>query len=136
MSPLPQSPASFFQWGKPLAAVALAFGLLTVVSGGSVLFGPTEAQVAAGNFIDFVVWFNFLAGWAYIAAAIGLWLGKSWAGSLGALIAIATALTALAFALLVAQGSAFETRTVGALTVRFVFWVVIAVLSHRDARRP
>ncbi len=32
------------------------------------------ARVAAGNFVPFVVWFNFLAGFVYVAAGVELWL--------------------------------------------------------------
>lgn len=123
------------RWTKPLAIFALIFGALTIFSGGSVLFGPAEAQEWAGNYIRFVVWFNFLAGGFYIAAAIGMWCHEKWATRLAAFIAIATAAVALGFAALVFQGEAFEMRTVGALTFRFGFWAVVAVLMRRVAGR-
>ena len=36
------------RWTRPVAIVAGIFGLMTIVSGGLVLFGPPEAQAAAG----------------------------------------------------------------------------------------
>lgn len=116
---------------KPLAVFALIFGVLTIFSGGSVLFGPAEAQEWAGNYIRFVVWFNFLAGGLYVVAAVGLWQREKWAGPLAAIIAIATAVVALGFAVLVFQGQAFEMRTVGALTFRLGFWALVAILMRR-----
>lgn len=37
------------------AIVALAFGALTVLSGGRALFGSAEAQAAVGNAVPFVL---------------------------------------------------------------------------------
>lgn len=52
---------------------------------------------AAGNFVPFVVWFNFLAGFAYIAVGVGLWVRRRWAVLLAAALAAGTALLWLAF---------------------------------------
>ena len=46
------------------AIVAIVFGVLTVVSGGRALFAGAEARAAVGNAVPFVLWFNFLAGFA------------------------------------------------------------------------
>ncbi|MDP3827020.1 MAG: hypothetical protein Q8Q74_10755 [Polaromonas sp.] len=76
---------------KILAAVAIVFGVLTVFSGGRALFGGTEARVAVGNAVDFVLWFNFLAGFAYVLSGFGLWRGRRWAAWAASLLALATA---------------------------------------------
>ncbi len=122
-------------WIKPTALVALIFGVMTIFAGGSVLFAPATTQDWAGHIVDFVVWFNFLAGFAYVAAAIGLWRGENWAPRLAALIALATALVAAGFCIVVLRGAAFEMRTVGALIFRVLFWTVIAIAAHRATRR-
>lgn len=119
------------RWIKLVAIFAFLFGMLTVFSGGNVLFGPAEAQASAGNYIWFVVWFNFLAGGFYVVAAIGLWQGRAWAVWLAGLIAIATAITTVAFAVVVLRGSAFELRTAVAMTVRFLFWAAVALTARR-----
>ena len=54
------------------ALVAVVFGIATVFSGGRVLFGPEAARVAAGAVVPFVLWFNFVAGFAYVLAGVGL----------------------------------------------------------------
>ena len=117
-------------WAKPVAVVVLVFGVATLKSGGGVLFfvGP---RIIAGDYVPFVVWFNFLAGFAYIAAAVGLWLWERWAARLATVIAILTLVVFAAFGLHVMAGGAFETRTVGALTLRLVFWTAIAVAGCR-----
>ncbi|MFD3189004.1 hypothetical protein ACFMPD_01855 [Sedimentitalea sp. HM32M-2] len=115
-----------------MAVLAAVFGLATLVSGGGVLFGPEAVQARAGNYMPFVVWFNFLAGTLYLAAALGLWLGRGWTLPLSRWIALLTAGVALIFAVQVLRGAAFEMRTVGALILRTGFWAAIALaLGYR-----
>jgi len=119
---------------KTIAILALVFGAMTLLSGGSVLFGPSEVQKAAGNYMPFVLWFNFLAGFLYITAAIGIWLRRSWAIDLSIFITLATFLIALNFGYQVIQGDAYEIRTIGALTLRIGVWMAIS-WSLLHARR-
>jgi hypothetical protein len=114
---------------KALAVVAVVFGIATVLSGGRALFGGPEARAAVGNAVPFVLWFNTLAGFVYIAAGIGLWRARPWAPRLAWLIAIATLFVFVAFAVHVATGGAFEMRTVGAMTLRSLVWLAIAWLG-------
>ncbi len=114
------------------AAVAVLFGLLTVVSGGRALF----AGVDMGAVVPFVLWFNFTAGFAYIAAGIGLWRGVDWAPALSLVIAVATGAVFVAFLGHVWKGGAFEARTMGAMSVRLLIWTVIAWLAARTRNRP
>ena len=120
---------------KGVAILAMIFGVATLFSGGNVLFGADEARKLAGNYVPFVVWFNFVAGFFYILAALGIWIGWKRAFGLSVAIAAATGLVALAFGLQVIQGGAYEMRTVGALALRVGFWVAIAMALYRS-RRP
>ena len=122
-------------WASAVALVALGFGALTVFSGGRVLFGPDAARVAAGHYVPFVLWFNFLAGFAYIAAGVGLWLGRRWAAWLALAIAVGTALVFAAFGVHVVLGGAFEVRTVAAMTLRTALWATVAALALRAQSR-
>lgn len=116
------------------AIVALAFGALTVLSGGRALFGSAEAKAAVGNAVPFVLWFNFLAGFAYILAGIGLFLRHPPAVWISIGIFASTALVALAFAVHMMQG-AFEMRTVGAMILRTGVWAGISVVAWRHIRQ-
>jgi predicted anti-sigma-YlaC factor YlaD len=104
---------------------------MTIKSGGAVLFGDGAARTAAGNYVSFVLWFNFVAGFAYIAAGVGLFQRASWAPKLAAAIAVLTIIMFAAFGVYILNGGAFEQRTVGAMSVRSVVWVVIAILAYR-----
>ena len=119
------------RWPLRIAAVlAVGFGLLTIKSGGAVLAGGDAAR-AAGQVVPFVLWFNFLAGFAYVAAGVGLWFRRRWAAWLAVGLAAATLATFAAFGVHVATGGGYETRTVWAMTLRSAVWVVIAVLACR-----
>lgn len=113
-----------------MAIIAVLFGAMTLYSGGAVLFVDGQGRAAAGNFVPFVLWFNFVAGFAYIAAGIGLYLWREWAIKLSMLIAGLTLLVALAFGLHVFLGGSFEPRTVGALGLRSAVWLAIAFVSR------
>lgn len=107
------------------AAVVVLFGLLTVASGGRALFGSPEARAAVGNAVPFVLWFNFLAGFGYVAAGIGLFQRKSWAVMLSIAIHVATVLVLAGFAVHVMLGGAFEMRTVWAMSLRTIIWATV-----------
>lgn len=77
------------------------------------------------------MWFNFTAGFGYVAAGIGLWRRWAWVRWLAALIAAGSALTYLAFGVHVFQGGAYEMRTVIAMAVRTGLWIVIAIGAFR-----
>jgi hypothetical protein len=116
---------------KIIAAVAVVFGALTILSGGTVLFGGDAARSAAGATVPFVLWFNFLSGFAYVVAGIGLAFGQGWAVKLAIGLALAIAVIFAAFGLYVLQGGAYEMRTVGALTLRLSVWVIIAAWARK-----
>ncbi len=111
------------------AIIAVVFGMLTLKSGGMVLFTDGAAHQAAGNYVPFVLWFNFMAGFAYIVAGVGLWQQQPWAGKLAALIAVATIAVFVAFGLHVLNDGAYEMRTVVAMSVRSGLWVTIGLLA-------
>lgn len=118
-------------WTRMMALFAVAFGLLTIWEGGWTLAGEAQAVAAAGNYVPFVLWFNFLAGFAYVLAGAGLWWQQRWAATLSVVIAGATALAFAAFGAHLASGAAFEQRTVIAMSLRLLAWTVIATITWR-----
>ncbi len=111
------------------AAIAVVFGVLTIVSGGMALFGGA----LVGKAVPFVLWFNFLSGFVYVIAGIGIALRKSWASA----VATALAFTILAvfglFGWHVFQGGEYEMRTVGAMVLRSAVWISLAIYLNRLA---
>ncbi len=118
-----------------MSLVAAGFGLLTIKEGGTILFGDQAARDAAGNYMPSVVWFNFLAGFAYLAAAVGLVRQRAWAARLALGIAATTGMMFLYFSLLAFSGIPYELRTVAAMTLRTTLWAGIAWVTSRQAVR-
>ena len=117
-------------WLWPIIFVAFVFGALTIKSGGAVIFFDGPARIAAGNYLNFVVWFNFIAGFFYILAGLGFLLQKVWTVKLAIIIAAATLFIFAAFGIHILIGGAFETRTVGAMTLRSVIWTGFATTAY------
>jgi hypothetical protein len=118
-------------WALVAALVAIIFGVLTLWSGGRALFGGDAARAAVGDAVPFVLFFNFVAGFLYVLAGIGLYLWRAWAAQLSAGIAIATLVISAAFGWHVAGGGAYEMRTVGAMILRSAIWIAIAIPACR-----
>ena len=121
-------------WLRVAALAGGLFGLMTIRQGGAVLFGDDAARAAAGNFVPFVLWFNFLAGFAYVTAGIGLWIRRIGAVYLAFGISLATLIVFAGFGWYALTGGAYETRTVAAMTLRSTVWLVIALTGWRILR--
>ena len=113
------------------ASFAIVFGLLTILSGGRALFGGADM----GAVVPFVLWFNFLAGFAYVLAGIGLWYRTGWAVGLSVFITLATAGVFAMFLWKVWSGTAYEARTMGAMGLRLAIWVIISGVAVKNLRR-
>ncbi|WP_137111124.1 hypothetical protein [Rhodobacter sp. SY28-1] len=112
------------------AIVAVIFGLLTIFSGGRALFAGADM----GAVVPLVLWFNFLAGFAYVVAGLGLWYRTSWATSLSIVIALATAAVFATFLWKVWSGTPYEARTMGAMGLRLATWVAISIVAVRGGQ--
>jgi len=113
-----------------VSVVAILFGLLTIKSGGMVLFVDGPDRLAAGNYVPFVLWFNFLAGFFYVLAGVGLWFKQRWAMWLAGIIVLSTLVVFALLNLHVYNGGLYEFRTVIAMSLRSVVWSVIAFYAY------
>lgn len=114
-----------------VSIIAIIFGLLTLKSGGEVLFIDGAGRQAAGNYVPYVLWFNFLMGFVYIIAGLGLWLQKTWAVRLSMFIAVATLTVFTIFGIdIFFFDRSFEQRTVGAMILRSVVWSSISLFAY------
>lgn len=118
-----------------ITVIAVVFGLLTIKSGGSVLFVDGIAREEAGNYVPFVLWFNFFAGFAYLLAGIGLFMQKLWAAWMSVFIVAATTVVFSLFGLHILNDGMYELRTVVAMSLRAVIWALIATFAYRKIIR-
>ncbi len=117
---------------KILSAAAIFFGILTIKSGGSVLFIDGLDRVEAGNYVPIILWFNFFAGFFYIAGGVAVLLnirvGQYIANSL-------LAITLIMFAYLgfhILTGGLYEPRTLIAMIIRISFWALASILLFKQ----
>lgn len=110
------------------AIVAMAFGILTIISGARALMAPGP------DVVSFVLWFNFLAGFAYVVAGLGLWRSARWSVWLSLAIVLVTAAVYAGFLLHVWRGGPWMGRTMGAMGLRTVVWAAITAVGFRGVR--
>ena len=122
-------------WIWPISIVVFVFGVLTIKSGGSVIFFDGPARLAAGHYVNFVVWFNFIAGFFYIVAGVGFFLNKQWTTILAISIAAATLLVFVAFGIHILMGGRYEMRTVIAMSLRSTIWISFAFAAYTLAKK-
>lgn len=113
-----------------VTVVAVLFGIATIKEGGSVLLIGGEAREAAGNYVPFILWFNFLAGFFYVATGIGILLARSWARWMASAIAGTTLILFVLLGIHIAAERPYEMRTVLAMAVRSGVWCGIALFLH------
>ena len=118
-----------------ISLIAVFFGLATINEGGAILFGDEAARITAGNYVPFVLWFNFSAGSAYVIAGIGLWMKQRWAAWLAIAIAVATAIVFAILGVHIFADGAYELRTVIAMSIRTLVWTAIAFIAWRRLSR-
>ncbi len=114
-----------------MTIIAVLFGLITIKSGGTVLFVDGEFRQQVGNYVPFVVWFNFIAGFAYVIAGVGIWKRKRWAVLLAALIALVTLVVFSIFTVYIFDGGLYEQRTLIAMSGRSLLWIFIGYFAYK-----
>lgn len=123
------------RWTATVSTVCVLFGLLTVITGALALFGGELTQAAVGDAVPFVLWFNFLAGFLYVLAGVGLYRSHPRAAHLAVFIAAATVVVLVLFLWHVAVGKPYEMRTVLAMLARSGVWMFVAVFACRNPGR-
>ncbi len=111
--------------------LAIGFGLMTLIEGGHVLFGGPEAYAAAGKVVPWVLYFNFSAGFLYVATGALSIAKKSYAKRLAIGLALANLVVFTTLLVHVFVGEPYESRTVMAMTLRSAFWMVQAFVLRR-----
>ena len=115
---------------KIIAAILLAFGLLTLFLSGSVIFDFLGIREREGNYVLFIVWANFISSLIYLVSAYGFALAKKWTTLLlfsSVLILFGSFIGLLVY---VNAGGIHEAKTIGAMIFRTVVTSVFTGLSY------
>lgn len=114
---------------KASGVTAILFGIATVVSGGNAILNLHGIRKYSEEIVSFVLYFNFLAGFAYIITGIGLILRSRWAPAFAVTVAIATVIVFAGFGVWIFQGRAYEMRTLIAMSLRTAFWCSVSIVA-------
>lgn len=106
------------------------FALLTLFMSGSVIFDLFGIREGRGEYVPFIVWTNFVAGWLYLMAVFGFLRSEKWTFWLLATVTGLLFLAAIALVIYVNQGHAFELNTVGAMVFRIVLSSAFALIAY------
>lgn len=109
----------------------LIFGLMTLKEGGAVLFVDGADRQAAGHYVPWVLWFNFLTGFALLVASGGFWFRRYWTRRLTITVATLSFMILIGFLGLVITGGPYETRTLIAMPLRTAIWTGLACYAAR-----
>lgn len=101
----------------------ILFGLMTLKEGGSTLFLSSAENTGSETAVPFVLWFNFLTGFAFLALGFGLIKNKIFPKKLSAVVSLLSALVLTAFLITVALGGAHMDRTLVAMPLRTAIWL-------------
>ncbi len=112
------------------ALIIGAFGALTVFMSGSVIFDLFGIRAKEGNFVPFIVWTNFFAGWAYLAAAYGFVARQKWTAKLLGTFVAVLLVAFVALKMHINAGGIFEERTVKAMMFRMTVTTVFAAIAY------
>jgi len=97
-------------------------------------FGPEKYSLTASNYVPFVIWFNFVAGFFYIFAGVCLFLQSKRGTRLSMLITLITLIVFATFGIYILNGGAFKMRTVLAMSLRSLFWIGITVFAFKKLK--
>lgn len=116
---------------KISAILLTLFALITVFMSGSVIFDLFGIREKEGNYVLFIVITNFICGFIYLAAAYGLFFGRTWTTRL---LVLATSILTISFVGLIwhiSSGGIYEQQTVKAMLFRIAITAVFVGLSWR-----
>lgn len=113
-----------------IAIVLIAFALVTIFMSSSVIFDWFGIREKEGNYVSFIVWANFIAGFLYLISAYGLLKARKWTFRLLMGIAIGLLIALIVLALYINKGGVFEFKTVGAMSFRIILTSVFSVIAY------
>ena len=111
--------------------LAILFGFMTLKEGGTLLFGGPEALKEAGNVVPWVLYYNFTAGFVYLATGVLTLEDRPIAKRLALGLAVVNLLVLSSLIIYIFTGGLYMERTPVAMAFRTGFWMVQAGALRR-----
>ncbi|MDP2688135.1 MAG: hypothetical protein Q8O62_12990 [Aequorivita sp.] len=118
-----------------IAITLIAFASVTVFMSSSVIFDWFGIREKEGDYVPFIVWTNFIAGFLYLISAYGLLKAQKWTFWVltGATLLLIIALIVLA--LYINYGGVFELKNVGAMGFRIAITFTFTVIVYNILKK-
>lgn len=114
------------------AVLALAIGLMTIVEGGSVLLG---IETKPYHVLPWLLRYNVVMGFLSLAAGIGMWMEKNWAGVLARTILVCHGAVFLTLVGMHLLGKSVAMNSIGAMLFRTGIWIGINFMIRGKEER-
>lgn len=112
------------------ALIIGAFGALTVFLSGSVIFDLFGIRAKEGNYVPFIVWTNFFASLAYLAAAYGFITQQKWTFKLLLTVVVVLLAAFIGLQMHISGGGIYEEKTVKAMMFRMTVTAVMTAIAY------
>jgi hypothetical protein len=114
---------------KILLTVLFLLGALTLMLSGSVIFDLFGMREMEGNYVDFIVWANFISSFLYIVTAIDFLRKKQWNWQYLALSFVILFGASIALWFYIDNGGIHEPKTIKAIIFRTIFTGILLISS-------
>lgn len=115
-----------------IALLFLAFGILTIISGGKTLFAESGAD-SKSTIVPVVLWFNFVAGFFYVLAGVLAFKAKICIKRLSMALALFNVFIFIYLLAHIYKGGLYENKTLFAMSFRTVFWIGFALYFQKSS---
>ena len=116
---------------KYLSLTGLIFGIVTIISGGPVLFGSDPGYAV---FSPLVI-FNTTMGFVYIASSLAAWKNPILSKNIAGFIFLTNLAVLITITYLFFTGSNIAYQSLGAMTFRTIVWLIIHIGIERTIKK-
>ncbi|PKL78604.1 MAG: hypothetical protein CVV25_10855 [Ignavibacteriae bacterium HGW-Ignavibacteriae-4] len=115
---------------KILLTVLFLLGALTLMLSGSVIFDLFGMREMEGNYVEFIVWANFISSILYIYTAVDFIRKRQWNWYYLAVSFIILVVASLGFWFYIENGGIHEPKTINAIIFRIIFTGILLISSY------
>ena len=116
---------------KLVSLIGILFGIVTIISGGSVLMGSNPGYIV---FLPLVI-FNTVMGFVYLFTGIVVWRNFSRAKAISGIVFLLNLVMLITIGGLYLYGLDIATKSLGAMSFRTLVWLVIYVFLLREVNK-
>ena len=116
---------------KFLSLIGVLFGIVTIISGGSVLSGSNPGYIV---FLPLVI-FNTVMGFVYILTGIVTWQNFSRGKAIAGIVFLLNLFMLITIGYLYLYGTDIAIKSLGAMSFRTVVWLIIYICLLREVSK-